>query len=91
VSAAKDLASHVVVIGEIRSHRPILYVADLTISRVLALSGGLTEFGSVRIYVIRNGAVKHTTSSDRMSKDPKTEDLALLPWDIVCVGSLQDH
>ena len=91
VSIPKNPSDHVVVIGETRSHRPIPYVADLTIWRVLAASGGLAEIGLTRIHVIRNGAVMHSTSSDRILKDSKTDHFTLLPWDMVCVGALPGH
>ena len=85
--AAKELPDSVVVIGAVRSPQTIRYHADIKLSEALGAAGGVSEFGPSPIYVIRNGATKHKTITKRIHKDPKTEDITLLPWDIVCVDS----
>jgi protein involved in polysaccharide export with SLBB domain len=76
----------VVLIGWVRTPQVIRHSAELTVRSAIAAAGGTSDF-SDWIYVIRNGVVKIKTSGRRMEKDPR-EDIVLLPWDIVCAGSI---
>ncbi|HEX8373421.1 MAG TPA: hypothetical protein VF585_11610 [Chthoniobacterales bacterium] len=78
----------VIVIGNDNSVRkPIPFFDDATITKVLAHSGGIRRFGGGDlIYVIRKGVVKFEFSYQRWLNGVTTDDPALLPWDIVCIG-----
>jgi protein involved in polysaccharide export with SLBB domain len=76
----------VVVIGDgVRVQGAIPYAADLTVMSVIMLSGGITEFGGSRVYLIREA--KSTKLDLReIEKNPK-KDVLLKPWDIVYIRS----
>jgi protein involved in polysaccharide export with SLBB domain len=76
----------IILIGEIRSPGIIAYSKDLTLVTTILNAGGFADWGSIPIYLIRNGAVISHPNIRRILEDAKT-DIPLKPWDIISVGN----
>ena len=78
-----DPSPQIVIIGA-RSRDPIPYAERMTVSQAISRAGGITEFASARVFLIRNA--KSTEISLRDIRKGKIEKDALLQaWDIIYI------
>ncbi|MEP6671891.1 MAG: SLBB domain-containing protein [Chthoniobacter sp.] len=86
---AVALATFVYVLGEVREPQLVAYTPKLTLAAAIGMTGGMSDFGATRIYLIREGVLILKTDTRHVLADhPAADDPLLKARDVVYVGTI---
>ena len=76
--------SQIVIIGA-RSRDPIPFAERMTVSQAISRAGGIAEFASASVFLIRNAKSTHIPLREILKNGKLEKDALLQAWDIIYI------